>query len=67
MAAKAGRKRSTRALGISVIVAGMLVIALMLAGTLLRMHSREMDFGAAFASFMSDTFHSGSYAPEKAG
>lgn len=66
MQAKTGKK-SARALRISVIVAGALVIALMLAGTLLRMHTREMDFGAALASFMSDTFHPGSYAPEKAG
>lgn len=49
---------------ISVIVAGALVIALVLAGTLLRMHTRERDFGAAFVSFMSNTFHPGSYAPE---
>lgn len=54
-------------MGINVIVAGVLVIALMLAGTLMRMHTLEMDFGAAFASFMSDTFHPGSYAPEKNG
>lgn len=58
------KQRSGKATLISVIVAGVLVVALALGGTVLRMRSREMDFGAAFVSFMSDTFHAGSYAPD---
>lgn len=41
---------------ISVVVAAMLAIALMIAGTLLRMNSREMALWPAFKSFMHDTF-----------
>lgn len=59
-----GKPKGGRKALISVIVVGVLVVALALGGTVLRMRSREMDFGAAFVSFMSDTFHAGSYAPD---
>ena len=50
------RKRSTRATVTTLIVAGALVIALLIAGTILRMHTHDMSFARAFKSFVSDTF-----------
>ena len=50
------RKRSTRATVTTLIVAGALVIALLLAGTILRMNTHDMSFAGAFKSFVSDTF-----------
>ena len=50
------RKKSTRATFISLIVAGTLVVALLLAGTVLRMRTRDLGFAEAFTSFVSDTF-----------
>jgi len=53
-----GRKRKSTAL-ISVAVAGAAVVALLIAGTVLRMHTRNMDFMQALGSFVSDTFNAG--------
>ena len=50
------RRKSTRATVITLIVAGALVIALLIAGTILRMHTHDMSFAEAFTSFVSDTF-----------
>ena len=50
------RKRSTRATVTTLIVAGALVIALLLAGAILRMHTHDLSFAGAFKSFVSDTF-----------
>ena len=50
------RRKSTRATVTALIVAGALVIALLIAGTILRMHTHDMSFAGAFKSFVSDTF-----------
>ena len=47
----------------SAAIAGILVLALLLAGTLLRMHSRESGFMEALFSFLRDTFSPGSFKP----
>lgn len=49
------KKGGKRAL-LSAAIALVLVILLTLAGTALRMHSRDMSAAAAFKSFLSDTF-----------
>lgn len=51
------RKKGKKAAITSVIVAGVLVLILLAAGTVLRMQSREMTAWTAFKSFVSDTFH----------
>ena len=53
-----GRKRQKAAL-ITAAVAGVLALALVIAGTLLRMNTRGMDFWNALSSFLSDTFQAG--------
>ena len=50
------QKKGKKAPLTGVIIAAVLVIALMAAGTILRMNSRGMDFVPAFKSFMADTF-----------
>ena len=50
------RRKSKRETVTTLIVAGALVIALLLAGTILRMHTHDMSFAEAFKSFVSDTF-----------
>jgi len=50
------RKKGKKAPLTGVVIAGALVIVLILAGTFLRMNSREMEFLPAFRSFMADTF-----------
>ena len=50
------RRKSTRATVTTLIIAGALVIALLIAGTILRRHTRNMSFAGAFKSFVSDTF-----------
>lgn len=50
------RKRGTKATAVTLIVAGALVVALLIAGTVLRMHTHELGFAEAFRSFASDTF-----------
>lgn len=50
------RRKSKRATVTTLIVAGALVIALLLAGTILRMHTHDLSFAGAFKSFVSDTF-----------
>ena len=50
------RRKSTRATVTTLIIAGALVIALLIAGTILRMHTHDLGFVEAFASFVSDTF-----------
>ena len=50
------RRKSTRATVTTLIIAGALVIALLIAGTILRMHTHDMSFAGAFKSFVSDTF-----------
>ncbi len=50
------RRSGKKATLISLAVAGALVIALLIAGTILRMHTHDLGFVEAFASFVSDTF-----------
>ena len=50
------RRRSKRATVTTLIVAGALVIELLIAGTILRMHTHDLGFAGAFTSFVSDTF-----------
>lgn len=50
------QKKGKKAPLTGVIIAAVLVVILMLAGTILRMNSRGMEFLPAFKSFMSDTF-----------
>lgn len=50
------RKKGKKAALMSVVIAGVLAIALFTAGTLLRMNTHEMGFAEAFCSFASDTF-----------
>lgn len=50
------RRKGKKAALVSVAVAGALVIALMAAGTVLRMRTRDMGFMPAFRSFAADTF-----------
>ena len=50
------RRSGKKATLISLAVAGALVIALLIAGTILRMHTHDMSFAGAFKSFVSDTF-----------
>ena len=50
------QKKGKKAPLISVIIAAALVLALTIAGTILRMNSRDMDLLPAFRSFMADTF-----------
>ena len=52
------KKRSKTS--VSIIVSAALIVVLLLAGTLVRMHSREIGFADAFAGFVSDTFNMGS-------
>ncbi len=42
---------------ISIIVAGACVVALLAAGTILRMQTHNLGPVEAFCSFVSDTFH----------
>jgi len=49
-------KRKRQASLVSVAVAAVLIVALLMAGTLLRMHTREISFADAFSGFVSDTF-----------
>ena len=51
------RRKGKRATLVSVIVAGALVVALLAAGTALRMRTRELNLVEAFSSFVSDTFN----------
>lgn len=51
-----GRK-GQRATLLSIAIAGVLVVALLIAGTVLRMNTRDVGFVEAFASFVSDTFN----------
>ena len=53
-------KRKRPSSPVSILIAGILVVALILAGTLVRMRSREIGFADAFSSFVSDTFNMGS-------
>lgn len=48
-----GRRRAL----LSVVIAGILVLVLLAAGTALRMQSRDMAPLEAFKSFVSDTFN----------
>lgn len=57
------RRKGTKAALMSVVVAGVLVLALLLAGTLLRMNSLGTGFMEALASFLRDTFSPGSFKP----
>ena len=50
------QKKGKKAPLTGVVIAAVLVVVLVLAGTILRMNSREMDFLPAFKSFMADTF-----------
>ena len=50
------RRKGKQAALISVAAAGILVILLLVAGTVLRMNTRDAGFAAAFASFITDTF-----------
>ena len=50
------RKRSQKQTLIIVCVLAALVLALLAAGTILRMRSGSMGFAEAFAAFVSDTF-----------
>lgn len=49
--------KSEKAARRTVIIALVLVIALLITGTVLRMHSHDMNFADAMVSFLSDTFH----------
>lgn len=51
------RKKGKRTTIITVIVAGALVVALLAAGTVLRMRTRELRFADALRSFVADTFN----------
>lgn len=51
------RKKGSKAALTSVIVAGILVVVLLIAGTILRMQTRDMKPWDAFRSFVSDTIH----------
>lgn len=53
------RRKGRKAALVSVAIAGILVLALLAAGTLLRMHSRDMGLAEAFVSFVRDTFNAG--------
>lgn len=53
------RRKGKKAPLVSVAIAGILVIILLLAGTLLRMQTGDMGFVSAFASFVKDTFNPG--------
>ena len=50
------RKRGTKAPLITAAAAGALAIALLFAGTLMRMDAQGAGFGEAFLSFLKDTF-----------
>lgn len=49
-------KRKRPASVVSIAVAAVLIVVLLMAGTLLRMHTREIGFVDAFSGFVSDTF-----------
>jgi len=53
------RRKSKKAAIVSIAVAAVLVVVLLIAGTVLRMHSRNLGFIQAFASFVKDTFLAG--------
>ena len=50
------RERGGKRALLSAVLALVLVVLLSIAGTLLRMHSRDMSLADAFKSFVSDTF-----------
>lgn len=44
---------------ITVAIAAVLALVLLIAGTVLRMHTQELSFAEAFSSFAADTFSFG--------
>lgn len=50
------RKRSAKKTLIIVCVLAAAVLLMLVAGTVLRMHTHDMGFGEAMGSFLSDTF-----------
>lgn len=50
------QKRSGKKTLIIVCVLAAIVLLLLVAGTILRMHTHDLGFGEALVSFLSDTF-----------
>lgn len=50
------RRKGKKTALMSVGIAGVLVVILLIAGTVLRMNTHDVGFAAAFVSFVSDTF-----------
>lgn len=50
------RRKGQKAALITVLVAGAMVIALLIAGTALRMRTDGLNFGQALRAFAADTF-----------